>query len=73
MLIPLFAKSLVETHIITSAFYHIPLALESMKYVGVAAPFRGFWVYSRPPIGMPGSCVVHLQIDDSTSCLASAG
>ena len=40
---------------LTSAFYQIPLARESMKYCGVATPFRGVRVYARSAMGMPGS------------------
>ena len=40
---------------LTSAFYQIPLARESMKYCGVATPFMGIRVYARSAVGMPGS------------------
>ena len=40
---------------LTSAFYRIPLAEESMKYCGVATPFKGIRVYVRSAKGMPGS------------------
>ena len=40
---------------LTSAFYQIPLANESMKYCGVVTPFRGVRVYTRSAMGMPGS------------------
>ena len=40
---------------LTSAFYQIPLAKESMKYCGVATPFEGVRVYVRSAMGMPGS------------------
>lgn len=40
---------------LTSAFYQIPLAKASMKYCGVATPFRGVRVYTRSAMGMPGS------------------
>ena len=40
---------------LTSVFYQIPLAKESMKYCGVATPFRGYRAYTRCPMGMPGS------------------
>lgn len=40
---------------LTSAFYQIPLAKESMKYYGVATPFKGVRVYARSAMGMPGS------------------
>ena len=38
-----------------SDFYQIPLAKESMKYCGVATPFKGVHVYVRSVMGMPGS------------------
>lgn len=47
-------KHIVATDL-TSAFYQIPLARESMKYCGVATPFRGVRVYARSAMGMPGS------------------
>ncbi len=37
------------------AFYQIPLAKSSMKYCGVATPFKGIRVYTRCAMGMPGS------------------
>ena len=40
---------------LTRAFYQIPLSKDSMKYCGVATPFRGIRVYTRSPVGMPGS------------------
>ena len=40
---------------LTSVFYQIPLAGESMKCCGVATPFRGVRVYARSAMGMPGS------------------
>ena len=40
---------------LTSAFYQIPLSQTSMKYCGVATPFRGVRVYTRTAMGMPGS------------------
>ena len=40
---------------LTRAFYQIPLAKASMKYCGVATPFRGIRVYTRSAMGMPGS------------------
>ena len=45
----------VITTDLTSDFYQIPLARESMKYCGVATPFRGFRVYAGLAMGMPGS------------------
>lgn len=47
-------KHLIKTDL-TSAFYQIPLAKESMKYCGVATPFKGVRVYKRSAMGMPGS------------------
>ena len=53
---------------LTSAFYQIPLARESMKYCGVATPIRGVRVYS--PLAIDGvaqklpwrnSCVEYLE------------
>ena len=38
-----------------SAFYQIPLSDESLKYCGVATPFKGVRVYTRCAMGMPGS------------------
>ena len=40
---------------LTRAFYQIPLSKSSMKYCGVAIPFRGIRVYTRSAMGMPGS------------------
>ena len=40
---------------LTSAFYQIPLAKESMKYCGVATHFKGVRVYTRYAMGMLGS------------------
>ena len=45
----------IITSDLTSAFYQIPLARESMKYCGVATPYRGTRVYARYAMGMPGS------------------
>ena len=47
-------KYIIQTDL-TSAFYQIPLAKQSMKYCGVATPFRGVRVYTRCAMGMPGS------------------
>ena len=38
-----------------NAFFQIPLSRQSMKYCGVATPFRGIRVYVRCAMGMPGS------------------
>ena len=40
---------------LTSAFYQIPSAKESMKYCGVATHLKGVQVYVRSTMGMPGS------------------
>ena len=40
---------------LTSAFNQIPLSRDSMKYCGVATPFKGVRVYVRSAMGMPGS------------------
>jgi hypothetical protein len=40
---------------LSSAFYQIPLDRASMKYCGVATPFKGVRVYVRSAMGMPGS------------------
>lgn len=40
---------------LTSAFYQIPLSHDSMRYCGVATPFKGIRVYQRAAMGMPGS------------------
>lgn len=37
------------------SFYQIPLSKQSMKYCGVATPFKGIRVYTRSAMGMPGS------------------
>ncbi|XP_053402590.1 uncharacterized protein LOC128557938 [Mercenaria mercenaria] len=38
-----------------SVFYQIPLSNDSLKYCGVATPYRGVRVYTRCAMGMPGS------------------
>ena len=40
---------------LTKAFYQIPLSRSSIKYCGVATPYRGVRVYTRCAMGMPGS------------------
>ena len=40
---------------LASTFYQIPLSHESMKYCGVATPFRGIRVYTRCAVCIPGS------------------
>ena len=47
-------KHLIATDL-TNAFYQIPLSKASMKYCGVATPYRGVRVYTRCAMGMPGS------------------
>ncbi|XP_041367404.1 uncharacterized protein LOC121382005 [Gigantopelta aegis] len=47
-------KYIITTDL-SSAFYQIPLDKNSMKYCGVATPFRGIRVYTRSAMGMPGS------------------
>ena len=47
-------RYIIQT-VLTSAFYQIPLSKASMKYCGVATPFRGDRVYTRCAMGMPGS------------------
>jgi len=47
-------KFLIKTDL-TSAFYQIPIASESMKYCGVVSPFKGVRCYTRCAMGMPGS------------------
>lgn len=37
------------------AFYQIPLSKNSMKFCGVATPYKGVRVYTRAAMGMPGS------------------
>ena len=39
-------ETLIATDL-TSAFYQIPLSQDSMKYCGVATPFKGVRVYVR--------------------------
>ena len=47
-------RYLIKTNL-TQAFYQIPLSQSSLKYCGVATPFRGIRVYTRSAMGMPGS------------------
>ena len=47
-------RYMIQTDL-TGAFYQIPLAQSSLKYCGVATPFRGIRVYTRSAMGMPGS------------------
>ena len=47
-------KYLIKSDL-SKAYYQIPLNKESMKFCGVATPFRGVRVYARCAMGMPGS------------------
>ena len=47
-------KQIVTTDL-TSEYYQIPLSHDSMKYCGVATPFRGVRVYVTSAMGMLGS------------------
>ena len=47
-------KHLIGTDF-TGAFYQIPLSQDSMKYSGVATPFKGVRVYVCPAMAMLGS------------------
>ena len=47
-------KHIIATDL-TSAFYQIPLSRDSMKYCGVAKPFRGVRVCARSAMGMSSS------------------
>ena len=40
---------------LTGAYWQMKLSKESMKYCGVATPFKGVRVYARSAMGMPGS------------------
>ena len=40
---------------LSQSFYQIPLSNNSLKYCGVATPFKGVRVYTRCAMGMPGS------------------
>ena len=46
-------RHMIKTDL-TRAFYQIPLSKSSLKYCGVATPFRGVRVYTRSAMGMPG-------------------
>ena len=46
-------KFMVITDLLS--FYQIPLANPSIKYCGVATPFKGICVYTHSAMGMPGS------------------
>ena len=47
-------KYIIVTDLLKS-FYQIPLSKASMKFCGVATPFKGIRVYTRCAMGMPGS------------------
>ena len=47
-------RYIIQTDL-TIAFYQTPLSKASMKYCGVATPFRGVRVYTRCAMGMPES------------------
>jgi len=47
-------KFLISTDL-KSAYYQIPLSIDSMKYCGTATPFKGTRVYTRAAMGLPGS------------------
>ena len=47
-------RYLIATDLLQS-FYQIPLSHASMKYCGVATPYKGIRVYTRCAMGMPGS------------------
>ena len=47
-------KYIIQTDL-TNAFFQIPLAKQSIKFCGIATPFRGVRVYTRCAMGMPGS------------------
>ena len=45
---------LIKTDL-TSAYWQIPLSKSSMKYTGIATPYKGIRVYGRGAMGMPGT------------------
>ena len=47
-------RYIIVTDLLKS-FYQIPLSHSSLKYCGVATPFKGIRVYTRCAMGMPGS------------------
>ena len=47
-------KYLIKTDL-SKAFYQIPLNKASMRFCGVATPFKGVRLYARCAMGMPGS------------------
>ena len=40
---------------LTSAYWQMPLSKNSMKYCGIATPYKGVRVYGRGAMGMPGT------------------
>ena len=47
-------RYLIKTDL-KSAYYQIPLAKESMRFVGVNTPYKGTYIYQRSVMGLPGS------------------
>ena len=47
-------KFIIKTDM-TKQFFQLPMAKESMKYLGVLTPYKGLRVYTRAAMGMPGS------------------
>ena len=47
-------KYIIKTDL-QQAYYQIPLSKETMRYCGVATPFKGVRVYTRCAMGLPGS------------------
>ncbi len=47
-------RYMIQTDL-TRAFYQIPLSQSSLKYCGVAIPFREILVYKRSSMRMPGT------------------
>jgi hypothetical protein len=39
---------------LSQSFYQVPLSKSSLKYCGVATPFKGVRIYTRCAMGMPG-------------------
>ena len=47
-------KFIIKTDM-KKAYFQIPMHKDSMQYVGTVTPFKGLRVYTRPPMGLPGS------------------
>ena len=47
-------KYVITTDLL-KAYYQIPLSKDSMKFCGIATPYKGIRVYKRCAMGMPGS------------------